>query len=93
MWDVVFFGWVAAMVLFGCIFTLTTYGESHGLGLGGIVDGCTAGIPLSAEYIQRELDRRHPLFFALALYQKRTVKLSLRTARTGGKKGRSANRP
>jgi len=45
---------------FGAIFKLTTFGESHGPGLGGVVDGCPAGIPLTAEKIQDELDRRKP---------------------------------
>ena len=45
---------------FGQIFRLTTFGESHGVALGVIVDGCPAGLPLSAEEIQRDLDRRKP---------------------------------
>ena len=45
---------------FGSLFTLTTYGESHGPGLGGVVDGCPPGIPLSEADIQQELDRRKP---------------------------------
>jgi chorismate synthase len=45
---------------FGRIFRLTTFGESHGLGLGGVIDGCPAGIPLNEEDIQEELDRRKP---------------------------------
>jgi chorismate synthase len=45
---------------FGRIFRLTTYGESHGPGLGGIVDGCPSGLPLCEEDIQRELDLRRP---------------------------------
>ena len=45
---------------FGSIFRLTTYGESHGPGLGGIVDGCPAGLTLSEEDIQTELDARRP---------------------------------
>lgn len=45
---------------FGRVFTLTTYGESHGPGLGGVVDGCPAGIALNETLIQRELDRRKP---------------------------------
>jgi chorismate synthase len=45
---------------FGRIFRLTTYGESHGPGLGGIVDGCPAGLVLSEEDIQQELDARRP---------------------------------
>jgi chorismate synthase len=45
---------------FGTLFRLTTYGESHGPGLGGVVEGCPAGIPLDEGMIQRELDRRKP---------------------------------
>ncbi|MCH5276330.1 MAG: chorismate synthase [Desulfovibrionaceae bacterium] len=45
---------------FGRVFTLTTYGESHGPGIGGVVDGCPAGLPLDEALIQRELDRRRP---------------------------------
>ena len=44
---------------FGRLFRLTTYGESHGPALGGVVDGCPAGIALSEELLQKELDRRH----------------------------------
>ena len=40
--------------------TLTTYGESHGPAIGGILDGAPAGIPLDPDAIQRELDRRKP---------------------------------
>ncbi|MBQ8798559.1 MAG: chorismate synthase [Lachnospiraceae bacterium] len=45
---------------FGTYFKITTFGESHGAALGVIIDGCPAGIPLSAEYIQTFLDRRKP---------------------------------
>lgn len=45
---------------YGVLFRLTTYGESHGAGIGGVVDGCPAGLALSVEAIQRELDRRRP---------------------------------
>jgi len=45
---------------FGTLFRLTTFGESHGVGLGGVVDGCPPGLALSEEIIQRELDRRKP---------------------------------
>lgn len=45
---------------FGTIFRLTTFGESHGPGLGGIIDGCPPGIELSEARIQAELDRRKP---------------------------------
>jgi len=45
---------------FGKIFTLTTFGESHGEAIGGIIDGCPAGIELDFEAIQKEMDRRKP---------------------------------
>ena len=44
----------------GKLFTLTSFGESHGPGIGGIVDGCPPGMALSAEDLQAELDRRKP---------------------------------
>lgn len=45
---------------FGKRFTLTTFGESHGEAIGGIIDGCPSGVNLSLEAIQNELDRRKP---------------------------------
>jgi chorismate synthase len=45
---------------FGKLFKITTFGESHGGGVGLIIDGCPAGIPLSEEMIQPEIDRRRP---------------------------------
>jgi chorismate synthase len=45
---------------FGTIFTVTTFGESHGPAAGCVVDGCPAGLPLSPEDIGRELRRRRP---------------------------------
>ncbi|MBP3233013.1 MAG: chorismate synthase [Eubacterium sp.] len=45
---------------FGNIFRVTTWGESHGAGIGAVVDGCPAGIELDEEYIQKFLDRRKP---------------------------------
>lgn len=45
---------------FGDVFRLTTFGESHGPGLGGVVDGCPAGLDLDENMIQQELDRRKP---------------------------------
>ena len=44
----------------GTLFTVTTWGESHGPALGAVVDGCPAGLPLCEEDIQRYLDRRKP---------------------------------
>jgi chorismate synthase len=48
------------MNTFGDIFRLTTFGESHGEAIGGILDGCPAHIVLDTEFIQNELDRRKP---------------------------------
>jgi chorismate synthase len=48
------------MNTFGNIFRLTSFGESHGEAIGGIIDGCPAGIEISNEYIQSELNRRKP---------------------------------
>ncbi|OBX26534.1 chorismate synthase [Gelidibacter algens] len=45
---------------FGKLFKLTTFGESHGVAIGGIIDGCPSGIPLDFEAIQLEMDRRKP---------------------------------
>ena len=45
---------------FGHLFRVTTFGESHGPAIGCVVDGCQPRIPLTAEEIQRDLDRRRP---------------------------------
>ena len=45
---------------FGTIFRLTTFGESHGIAIGGVIDGCPAGLQLDLEAIQKELNRRKP---------------------------------
>lgn len=45
---------------FGKIFKLTSFGESHGLAIGGVIDGCPAGIDINFEFIQQQLDRRRP---------------------------------
>ena len=44
----------------GQLFKVTTFGESHGIALGCIVDGCPPGVPLSEEDLQKDLDRRKP---------------------------------
>ena len=44
----------------GKIFRLTTFGESHGPAIGGIIDGCPAGVELNFDAIQKELERRKP---------------------------------
>ncbi|MHB8483831.1 MAG: chorismate synthase [Nitrospiria bacterium] len=45
---------------FGTHFKITTFGESHGIALGVIVDGCPAGLVIETDVIQKELDRRKP---------------------------------
>ena len=45
---------------FGTLFRISTWGESHGGGVGVVVDGCPPGLPLTVEEIQAELDRRRP---------------------------------
>ena len=45
---------------FGTIFRVTTFGESHGIGLGAVLDGCPAGIPINEEIIQQYLNLRKP---------------------------------
>lgn len=45
---------------FGSIFRLTTFGESHGPALGGVIDGCPAGVPFDGEMLRRDLARRRP---------------------------------
>ena len=45
---------------FGKLFKLTTFGESHGIAIGGILDGCPAGLKLDLDKIQEDLDKRKP---------------------------------
>lgn len=45
---------------FGTIFSLTSFGESHGVALGGVIDGCPPGITLDMDDIQRQMARRRP---------------------------------
>ncbi len=45
---------------YGTLFKLTTFGESHGKAIGGVIDGCPAGLTLDITAIQNDLDRRKP---------------------------------
>jgi chorismate synthase len=49
-----------ALNTFGNIFRLTSFGESHGAAIGGVIDGCPAGIMLDSDFIQYEMNRRRP---------------------------------
>lgn len=57
---------------FGKIYQLTTFGESHGKSIGGIIDGCPSNISLDLEAIQAELDRRKPGQSAITTQRKET---------------------
>lgn len=59
----------------GKLFTFTSFGESHGKGIGGIVDGCPPGIELDEKFIQQELDRRKPGQSAIATPRKEDDKV------------------
>ena len=48
------------MNTFGNIFRLTTFGESHGVGVGGVMDGFPAGVSIDMDYVQEKVDRRRP---------------------------------
>ena len=45
---------------FGTLYTLTTFGESHGIAIGGIIDGMPPGIDIDIDFIQNELNRLKP---------------------------------
>ncbi|MFM1877812.1 MAG: chorismate synthase [Bacteroidota bacterium] len=60
---------------FGSVLKLTTFGESHGLGLGGVLDGCPAGITLDLDAIQNELQRRRPGQSAIVTQRKEEDKV------------------
>jgi len=62
---------------FGNIFKLTTFGESHGEAIGGIIDGCPAGLKLDLEFIQNELDKRKPGQSKITTQRKETDKVEI----------------
>lgn len=62
---------------FGNIFKLTTFGESHGPGIGGIIDGMPAGITVDLDVLQSELNRRRPGQSALTTDRKEADKVEL----------------
>ena len=45
---------------FGVIYRVTTFGESHGAAVGGVIEGMPAGIEIDEAFVQQELDRRRP---------------------------------
>ena len=69
----------------GKLFTFTSFGESHGKGIGGIVDGCPAGIELDESFIQQELDRRKPGQSSIATPRKEDDKVEFLSGVFDGK--------
>lgn len=70
---------------FGHIFTLTTFGESHGLAVGGVVDGMPSGIEVDVEFIQHELNRRKPGQSQITTQRKEEDKVEFLSGIFGGK--------
>ena len=62
--------------VYGTLFRLATYGESHGPAIGGVIDGCPAGIALDFEAIQRDLNRRKPGQSAIVTQRKEPDEVS-----------------
>lgn len=61
---------------FGRLFRVSTYGESHGGALGGVIDGCPPGLTLDLDAVQAELDRRKPGQSALTTQRKETDRVT-----------------
>lgn len=78
------------MNTFGNIFRLTTFGESHGAAVGGVVDGMPAGIDVDLDFIQHELDRRRPGQSALTTARQEADRVELLS---GTFEGRSTGCP
>lgn len=70
---------------FGKCFTLTTFGESHGAAIGGVIDGCPAGIQLDLEKIQVELNRRKPGQSAIVTQRKEPDEVTIYSGLFEGK--------
>ncbi|MBT8179663.1 MAG: chorismate synthase [Eudoraea sp.] len=70
---------------FGKTFKLTTYGESHGTAIGGILEGCPAGLTLALEAVQGELDKRRPGQSAIVTQRKEADKVVFQSGIFEGK--------
>lgn len=70
---------------FGQIFRITTFGESHGGGVGVVVDGCPAGLEIHEEEIQKELDRRKPGQSSITTPRKEEDKIHILSGTVDGK--------
>lgn len=65
------------MNTYGHLFRITTFGESHGLAVGVVIDGCPAGLVLDMDFIQNELDRRRPGQSAIVTQRKEEDKIQI----------------
>jgi chorismate synthase len=63
--------------IFGSVFKVTTFGESHGHSIGGVIDGCPAGVRLDLNIIQKDLNRRRPGQSAIVTQRKEPDKVTL----------------
>lgn len=70
---------------FGKLFTLTTFGESHGYAVGGVIDGFPAGIDVDIDFVQNELDRRRPGQSKITTGRKETDKVEILSGLFEGK--------
>lgn len=70
---------------FGTIYRLTTFGESHGEAIGGVIDGCPAGLEVDFAAIQHELDRRRPGQSAIVTQRKESDKVQFLSGIFDGK--------
>jgi len=62
---------------FGQIFRITTFGESHGMAVGAVVDGCPAGLVMDESIIQKDLDRRKPGQSSITTQRKESDKVKI----------------
>ncbi|MFN7708625.1 MAG: chorismate synthase [Sphingobacteriia bacterium] len=69
---------------FGRQFRITTYGESHGRGIGVVIDGCPAGLHIDESFIQAELDRRRPGQSAIVTQRKEDDRVEILSGVYGG---------
>ncbi len=70
---------------FGRTFKITVFGESHGPRIGAILDGCPAGLVITEEIVQRELEKRRPGLFGISSARKETDKVEISSGVFRGK--------
>lgn len=70
---------------FGTLFTITSFGESHGPAIGVVIDGCPAGLTIDQDYIQKQLDRRRPGQSAITTQRKEEDELHILSGTFEGK--------